>query len=299
MEDHSADSLVPCAARHRSQYWCAVRNVLSNLTFLATLLALFAIPFIELRVWPFVVAFGVAYGFGLSVTIGYHRYFAHRSFGTSRAFQFLLALGGCLAIQKGPLWWVATHRLHHRHSDRPDDPHSPVQGGFWHAHVGWMFASDTLFIDYAVVKDLRKYPELVWLDRLWLVPGIMFAGLCYLTMGWAGVVIGYCMPLVLMLQATYAVNSICHLFGSRRFETPEQSRNNLWVALLTHGEGWHNNHHHAPYSARHGFAWYEFDLSYQVIRVLALLGVVWNVKLPPEHVMSGEDRTATETPVTV
>ena len=249
-------------------------------------LALFAIPFIDVNPWAFAVTEAVAVSVGLSVTVGYHRYFAHRAFRTSRGFQLLLAVGGCLSLQRGPLWWTATHRLHHRHSDEDGDPHSPVRTGFWRSHLGWLFARDILTVDYGVVKDFAKYPELVWLDRLWLVPGILFAAGCYAALGWSGVVIGYCLPIAIMFQVTFCVNSVCHLFGSRRFETGEASRNNWVIALLANGEGWHNNHHAAPYSARHGFRWYELDSSYALIRALALVGVVWDVKLPPAELLA-------------
>ncbi len=249
-------------------------------------LSLFALPFVEFEPWAFAVTAAVALVVGQSVTVGYHRYFAHRAFKTSRAFQFLLAVGGCLSLQRGPLWWTATHRLHHRHSDEPGDPHSPVRTGFWHSHLGWMFAGDILKVDYGVVKDMAKYPELVWLDRLWMLPGLVFAVGCYLALGWSGVVIGYCVPIAVMFQVTFCVNSVCHLFGSRRFETGEASRNNWAVALLANGEGWHNNHHAAPYSARHGFRWYELDSSYGFIWLFARLGIVWDVKLPPAELLT-------------
>ena len=278
----------------RKGLWRVLRNAEGVSYVVLVTAALGAIPFIEISPWAFAVAAGVVYFAGLSVTIGYHRYFAHRAFDTSRAFQFLLALVGCLALQKGPLWWVATHRAHHRHSDRADDPHSPVVRGFWYAHLGWMFSRDILSVDYSGVKDLAKFPELVWLDRFWRLPSLLFVAACYWALGWGGVVVGYCFPLAVMFQVTFAVNSVCHLFGSRRFETGEESRNNWWVALLANGEGWHNNHHRAPYSARHGFAWYELDSSYQVIRVLAWLGLVWGVKLPPPELLAGVDREAGE-----
>ncbi len=277
----------PPAAPARSSWWWVLRNAVSVSSIVVVTAALAAIPFIDISVWAFALSVVVVHAVGQSVTVGYHRYFSHRSFDTSRGFQFLLAVGGCLALQKGPLWWAATHRLHHRHADRAGDPHSPVRRGFWYAHIGWMFSRDILTVDYGAVKDLARCPELVWLDRLWMVPGLLFAAGCYLALGWGGVVIGYCMPLAVMFQVTFAVNSVCHLFGSRRFETGEESRNNWAVALLANGEGWHNNHHRAPYSARHGFAWYEFDSSYQLIRVLARLGLVWGVKLPAPELLAG------------
>ena len=272
-----------------------LRNAVSVCSVVVVTLALIAIPFIDHTIWSFAILVAVTYGVGLSVTIGYHRYFSHRSFDTSRWFQFLLAVGGCSArFQKGPLWWVATHRQHHRHSDRPGDPHSPVDRGFWYAHLWWMFSRDLLAVDYSVVKDLAKFPELRWLDRFWMLPGLLFATGCYFALGWSGVVIGYCLPLAVMFQVTFAVNSVCHLFGSRRFETGEESRNNWLIAFLANGEGWHNNHHRAPYSARHGCAWYELDPSYQLIRLFAWLGLVWDVKLPPAELLAGVDENTAD-----
>lgn len=226
---------------------------------------------------------------GLGITVGFHRYFSHRSFKTTRWCQFLLAAAGCAALQKGPLWWVIHHRLHHKHSDTPDDPHSPVVDGFFHGHLGWLFTRDLMRPDHGLVKDLTKYPELVWLDRLWMIPGLLMAAACYACLGWNGVIYGYCLSVVLIFEVTFAVNSIGHLWGRQRFATGEGSRNNAVLGYLAMGDGWHNNHHRAPYSARHGFAWYEFDMSYQFIRLLALLGLAWDVKQPPPELLAGTE----------
>jgi stearoyl-CoA desaturase (delta-9 desaturase) len=162
--------------------------------------------------------------------------------------------------------------------------------GFWYGHVGWLFARDLMHPDYRVVRDLARYPEVVWLDRLWMVPGLLLAAACYWACGWGGVVYGYCLSVVLVFQVTFAVNSVGHLFGPQRFDTGDGSRNNFVLGILAMGDGWHNNHHRAPTSARHGFAWYEFDLSFLTIRLLERLGLVWGVKLPPAHVLNGEPR---------
>jgi stearoyl-CoA desaturase (delta-9 desaturase) len=266
-----------------------LRNAFSVSPVVLSHLALVAVPFLAFSPWSLAVIAGFVFVAGHGVTVGFHRCLAHRSFKTSRVFQFLLAAAGCLALQKGPLWWVVQHRLHHRHADREGDPHSPVQRGFWYAHLGWMFSRDLMDPDRGVVKDLNEHPELVWLDRLWMLPGLLFAVGCYLALGWGGVVVGYCLPLALMYQVTFAINSVCHLFGTRRFETGEESRNNWLFALLANGEGWHNNHHRASYSARHGFAWYELDTSYQLIRLFAWLRLAWDVKLPPPGLLPGGD----------
>jgi stearoyl-CoA desaturase (delta-9 desaturase) len=184
------------------------------------------------------------------------------------------------------LWWVVQHRLHHRHSDELDDPHSPVRYGFWHAHLGWLVSGRVREVDRELVKDLTRFPELVWLDRLWMLPGLVVAGVCFAVLGWSGVVYSYCLTVAAAFQITFAVNSVGHLFGSQRFDTGDGSRNNWLVGILALGEGWHNNHHRAPNSARHGLAWYELDLSYQCIRVLAWLGLVWDVKHPPAAVLA-------------
>ncbi|AMV26964.1 Fatty acid desaturase [Gemmata sp. SH-PL17] len=251
-------------------------------------LALVAVPFVEFTVWSVVTMLVVSRLIGLGVTAGFHRCLTHHSFKTSRGLQFVLAAVGCAALQKGPLWWAAQHRLHHKHSDTPDDPHSPVAKSFWHAHFGWLFTRDPGVSDTRSIRDLTKYPELVWLDRLWVLPGLLLAAACYALLGWNGLVYGYCLTTVLVLHVTFAINSVAHLFGRQRFGTGDGSRNNAPLGILALGEGWHNNHHRAPHSARHGFAWYEFDETYVFIRVLARLGVVWDVKLPPPEILKSE-----------
>ncbi len=272
----------------RSPFWYrAARIALSLLPLIAVHLALVAIPFVEFTVWSVVAIVVVTRFAGLGITAGFHRYFSHHAFKTSRWFQFLLAAAGCSALQKGPLWWVIHHRLHHKHSDTPADPHSPVLGGFVHGHLGWLFTQDLMKPDARIVHDLTKYPELVWLDRLWLVPGLLMAGACFALLGWNGLIYGYCLSIVLVFQVTFAINSVGHMWGTQRFDTGEGSRNNPVLGFLAMGDGWHNNHHRAPYSARHGFAWYEFDMTYSFIRILALFGLVWDLKLPPAELLAG------------
>ena len=215
------------------------------------------------------------------ITAGYHRYFSHRSFKTSRAFQFVLACVGCCAAQKGPLWWAAHHRHHHRHSDTPEDRHSPVTQSFWWSHIGWVLSPDSKATDEGLVRDLSRYPELRWFERHFWVPPLALAALCFLLGGWSGLVWGFFVSSVLSHHATFMVNSICHIWGWRRFATRDASRNNLLVALLTLGEGWHNNHHHYQSSANQGFRWWEIDVSYYLIRLLACLRLVWDVRKPP------------------
>jgi stearoyl-CoA desaturase (delta-9 desaturase) len=213
------------------------------------------------------------------ITAGYHRYFAHRSYRLSRVPQFLLALGGASAAQKGPLWWASTHRDHHRFTDTERDPHSP-QKGFWWSHVGWILSGKETG-GHDKIKDFAKYPELRFLDNHdWIAPWVLGVA-CYLIGGWGGLVIGFFWSTVLLWHATFAVNSLSHMVGRRRFGTDDTSRNSALVAFFTLGEGWHNNHHHCPASTRQGFRWWEYDLSYYLLRLLSLVGVVRDMKQPP------------------
>jgi stearoyl-CoA desaturase (delta-9 desaturase) len=286
----------PAARPAGAVVWRAIRIGLSLLPLLAVHFALLTLLVIEPTLLAAALVLVVSRVAGLGITAGYHRGLTHRSFRTGRVVQFLLAAAGCTALQKGPLWWVAHHRLHHAHSDRAGDPHSPVVDGFWHGHVGWLFTQDLMRPDPRLVRDLVRYPELVWLDRLWLIPGLLLAAGCYLAAGWPGLVWGYCLSVVLVFQVTFAVNSIGHRWGPRRFATGEGSRNNLALGYLAMGDGWHNNHHRAPASARHGLAWYEFDMTYQVIRLLARLGLAWEVRQPPAGVLAAARGTVATGP---
>jgi stearoyl-CoA desaturase (delta-9 desaturase) len=216
-----------------------------------------------------------------AITGGYHRYFSHRAFRTSRAFQFALAALGASAAQKGPLWWASRHRQHHRYSDQPGlDVHSPREG-FYHAHQGWILSGrhDASLLDQ--IRDFARYPELLWLNRWHFAPPLALALLCAVVAGPAGIVWGFAIPTVLLWHGTYTINSLAHRWGSRRYATSDDSRNNLWLALLTFGEGWHNNHHHYCASARQGFFWWEIDVTYYLLRGLAALGLVWDLREPP------------------
>ncbi len=217
------------------------------------------------------------------ITAGYHRYFSHRSYKTSRVMQFVLALLGCSSMQKGPLWWAAHHRQHHRFSDGPKDPHSPLERGFWWSHIGWILDEDSDEANLATINDLTKYPELRWLNNLQWVPGIGLAVLCFLIDGWSGLFWGFFLSTALLFHGTFTVNSLCHLWGGRRYNTTDASRNNFWVALITLGEGWHNNHHHYQSSANQGFFWWEIDISYYMIRLMGVVGLVWDIRKPAPH----------------
>ena len=219
------------------------------------------------------------------VTAGYHRYFSHRSYKTSRPFQFVLALLGTLAVQKGVLWWAGNHRQHHKYSDQVEDLHSPVQRGFWWSHVGWILAPDYEATQLDRIPDMAKYPELRWVNDHFLLPPVALAVLLYLVGGATWLVWGFFISTTVLWHATFTINSLAHVWGQRRYETTDTSRNNAWLALLTMGEGWHNNHHRYMNSARQGFFWWEIDLSYYVLVALSWCGLVWDLHQPPRRLL--------------
>jgi len=232
-----------------------------------------------------------------ALTAGFHRYFSHRSFKTSRIFQFVMAWVGTSAAQLGPMWWAANHRHHHQHSDQEADIHSPViRDAFW-AHMGWILCRAYGSIQHDRIKDLNKYPELRFIDRFHVLPVLSLiillfgvgAGLNFYfpalgTSGMQMVMWGFFLSTILVYHVTFCVNSITHIIGNKRFETNDESRNSFWVALLTFGEGWHNNHHRWPLSARQGMYWWEFDLTFLLLRVLEKIGLVWDLKVYPQHI---------------
>jgi stearoyl-CoA desaturase (Delta-9 desaturase) len=233
----------------------------------------------------------------LAVTSVYHRYFSHKTYHTSRAGQFLLALWGATAVQRGPLWWAYHHRHHHAHSDQPEDAHSPRLRGFVWSHIGWITSRRNFPTDYDQVRDLAKYPELVFLNRYdSLVPALLAAGLFGLgwvlrayapglhTGPWQLFVWGFCVSTTLLFHATSCINSLAHVFGRRRFQTDDDSRNSLILAFITLGEGWHNNHHRYQASVRQGFYWWEIDPTYYLLRVLSWTGIIWGLKGVPQRV---------------
>jgi stearoyl-CoA desaturase (delta-9 desaturase) len=215
------------------------------------------------------------------VTAGYHRYFSHRTYKTSRAFQFVLAFVAQSSVQKGVLWWAGHHRHHHRHSDGARDVHSPARGGFWWSHVFWILSDRYEETMGENVKDLARSPELRWLNRWHLVPALVLAGGLSLAGGLPLLWWGFFLNTVLVWHATFTINSLSHVFGSVRYRTGDDSRNNPLLALITLGEGWHNNHHHYQSSVKQGFFWWEPDLVYCTLKVLSWLGVVWDLREPP------------------
>jgi len=239
-----------------------------------------------------------------AITGFYHRYFSHRTFKTSRGAQFVFALLGASAAQRGPLWWAAHHREHHQHSDQEGDAHSPRQHGFLWSHMGWFLSRDNYPTRFRRVRDLARYPELKWLDRNdALVPVALGTGLFLLgsllgyaapglgTDGWQMLVWGFFISTVAVYHGTYTINSLAHRFGRQRYDTGDESRNSLVLALITFGEGWHNNHHRYPASARQGFRWWEIDLTYYGLRLMAATGLIWDLRPVPARVLD-EGRAA-------
>jgi stearoyl-CoA desaturase (delta-9 desaturase) len=271
-----------------------------------------AAPFVALHlgcaavIWtgwsPFAVGFAVAMWFvrKFAITAFFHRYFSHRAFRTSRALQFAFAALGTAAVQRGPLWWAAHHRQHHRFADGEQDAHSPLRG-FWRSHVLWFLEQRNHHTRLEEVRDFAKYPELRFLDRFDLVVPALYAGFT-LALGlalqrWAPqlgtgpaqlFVWGFLISTVALYHTSFSINSLAHVLGSRRYETADTSRNNFWLALLTLGEGWHNNHHKYPGVARQGFFWWECDVSYYLLRGLAALGLVWDLQPVPKRLLHAE-----------
>ena len=279
------------------------------------------VPFIAIHAgcltlpWVGVSAVAVAAALALyalrmfAITGFYHRYFSHQAFRAGRGVQFAFAVLGAAAAQRGPLWWASHHRYHHVHADAPEDSHSALRHGFVWSHMGWFMARENFEPRDELVRSLARYPELRFLDR-WdtLVPLLLVAVLWtagalaeryapgLATTGAQMVVWGFCVSTVLLYHATFSINSLAHRVGSRRYATRDASRNNLWLALVTFGEGWHNNHHHYPASARQGFFWWEVDLTYYGLRLLAALGLIHGLKQVPAAVRDSAARRVEEAP---
>ena len=216
-----------------------------------------------------------------AITAGFHRYFSHRAYRLSRVSQFLLAFLGQTSAQKGVLWWASNHRHHHKYSDRPEDIHSPVQNGFWWSHIGWILSGLYDETDYSRIPDLAKFPELRWLNRNQYAATMVYAVALYLAFGWTGLVYGYFLSTVLLWHGTFTINSLMHLFGRRVFPTADQSRNSMIFALITMGEGWHNNHHYYPISAAQGFTWWQVDMSFSLLWLGEKIGLVTGLRRAP------------------
>ena len=225
-----------------------------------------------------------------AIVAGYHRYFSHCAFATSRVFQLVLAVLAQSSAQKSVLWWAAKHRHHHLHSDTEEDVHSPSRKGFLYSHVGWIFDRKHDQADLSKVADLTRWPELVWLKKFELLPAMVLAVLCFLAAGWSGLVVGFLWSTVLVYHGTFCINSLAHVRGSKRYVTGDDSRNNWLLAIVTLGEGWHNNHHAYQSSVRQGFKWWEVDVAYYVLKAMSWTGLIWDLKTPPAHVLRNEQK---------
>jgi stearoyl-CoA desaturase (delta-9 desaturase) len=221
---------------------------------------------------------------------GYHRYFSHRAYSTSRVFQFVLALLCQSTTQKSVLWWAAKHRHHHLHSDTELDVHSPRHKGFFYSHLGWIFSRRHDETDLVKIEDFARYPELRWLHRYEQAPAVALALICLAIGGWSGLVVGFFWSTVLVYHATFCINSLAHVHGRKRYVTGDDSRNNWLLAIFTMGEGWHNNHHAFQSSVRQGFRWWEYDATYYILKALSWTRLVWNLKMPPREVVRNEQR---------
>lgn len=274
--------------------WITLRSgdrisLVRSFPFFAVHLACIAAFFLKFHWSYLVVCLAVYYIRMFFVTAGYHRYFSHRSFKTSRAFQFVMAFLATMSTQKGVLWWAANHRHHHRHSDMDEDLHSPTLRGFLWAHVGWILSDRYNQTKTDLVGDFNKYPELRWLNQYHAVPPILLGVGMFLAGGWPLLVWGYCISTVILWHSSFTINSLSHIFGKRRYATTDTSKNNALLALLTMGEGWHNNHHHYMASARQGFFWWEIDVTYYLLKMLSWCGIVWDLRQPPKHILLGAE----------
>jgi stearoyl-CoA desaturase (Delta-9 desaturase) len=220
-----------------------------------------------------------------AVTGVYHRYFSHRTYKTSRAFQLVLAFVAQTSAQKGVLWWAAHHRHHHRYSDQPQDTHSVAQDGFWYSHVLWIIDKETEGTDFNRIRDFARFPELRFLNKYYLLPPILLGAAVFFTLGASGLFFGFFVSTVLLWHGTFTINSLSHVFGKRRFATTDDSRNNWLLAIVTMGEGWHNNHHRYCVSTRQGFYWYEYDITYYILKLLSFVGLVWKLTPVPASVL--------------
>jgi len=245
------------------------------------------VPVVPFR-WSYVGLWAASHFIrAIGLTLAFHRYFAHRAFQMNRGTRFIWTLVGTAAMQKGPLWWAGHHVNHHRYSDRDGDPHSPAINGFYYAHIGWFLNDarhDRLEASNPVIRDFSGAPEIAWLERYYFVPPVVLAIVCLAAGGLPGLVWGFCLPTVTLAHATFAINTINHMFGSRRFQTRDESRNNPITAFFAAGEGWHNNHHRYQRAARNGFYWWEFDPTWYVIRAMSAVGLVWDVQRVPARV---------------
>ena len=254
--------------------------LLRAIPFAAVHLALLTVFVVDFR-WTYLLLCLALYAVRMFfVTAGYHRYFSHRSFKTSRPFAFLLAFLGESTLQKGVLWWASHHRHHHRYSDLPEDCHSPLYKGFFWAHLGWILCEKYKPINQRYIRDFMAHKELAWLnDNTWLPLTVYISTLVYF-FGLEGFLWGFVVSTVFLWHGTFSVNSLVHVWGTQPYQAGDNSRNNWVAAIFAMGDGWHNNHHYYPISVRHGFQKWEFDFSYYILCLLERLGIVWDLKRP-------------------
>ena len=260
-------------------HWSHPRWILGRIPFVLMHLMPLGVFWVGFGWKEFVLCIGLYVMRMFFITAGFHRYFAHRTFNTSRVMQFVLAFGAQMAAQRGALWWAAHHRDHHRWSDQEQDIHSPLRG-FLYSHIGWIVDPKNHATRFERIKDFAKFPELRWLNRWHIVPAAVLGVAVYLLGGPKALFGGFFLSTVILYHGTFTINSLSHLWGTRRFETGDTSRNNFLLALITMGEGWHNNHHHLPGLARQGLKWWEIDLTYYGLRGLQSLGLIWDLREP-------------------
>ena len=250
----------------------------------ASALLVLLVPF----TWPLLALWAVSHFLrAMGLTLAFHRYFAHRAFQMNRLARFVWTFVGTAAMQKGPLWWAGHHVNHHRYADRDGDPHSPMVSGFYYAHVGWFLNDakhDRIAATNPVIRDFSKFPEISFLNTYFFVPPLLLAVVLFLAGGMPWLVWGFCLPTMTLAHATFAINTVNHMFGSRRFDTIDESRNNVLTAVFAVGEGWHNNHHRYQRAARNGFYWSEFDPTWYAIKAMQTVGLAWDVQPVPARI---------------
>ena len=249
----------------------------------------FGVFFVPFK-WSYLITcLALVFGRMFWVTAGYHRYFSHRSYKTSRVFQFVIAFMAMTSAQKGVLWWAAHHRHHHRFSDQEEDLHSPTLFGFFWSHIGWIVSDRYNDTRTNYIADFAKFPELRWLNKFHWVPPTTLGVSLYLIGGLPLFLWGFVLSTVLLWHDTFTINSLSHLFGTVRYKTTDTSKNNWFLALLTLGEGWHNNHHHYMAAARQGFFWWEIDITYYTLKIFSMLGLVWDLRQVPAHLLHSDE----------
>jgi len=260
----------------------------------ASALLVFVVPFS----WPLVGLWAASHFLrAIGLTLAFHRYFAHRAFQMHRVARFAWTFIGVAAMQKGPLWWAGHHVYHHKFADRDGDPHSPKVSGFYYAHIGWFLHDEKhrkIDDTNPVVRDFARYPEIRFLDTYYFLPPLLLAAVMYAVGGAPWLVWGFCLPTMTLAHATFAINTVNHLYGSRRFDTLDDSRNNALTAFFAAGEGWHNNHHRYQRAARNGFYWWEFDPTWYAILAMRAVGLAWDVQAVPERIYREAEGRAAE-----